>query len=102
LRAKPVWAPFPNTVAAIDVHRERLAVHRYGDAIMAEEHVFVPRPGSRRAGRGWLVGTLLDPLECRRGLAVLDAEHVGAGPLATAWLPYAFPLGFHGLFRQRA
>jgi carotenoid cleavage dioxygenase-like enzyme len=102
LRAKPVLAPFPNAVAAIDVHRERLSVHRYGDAIMAEEHVFVARPGSQRAGQGWLLGTLLDPLKGRSGLAVLDAEHVDAGPLAMAWLPYAFPLGFHGAFRQQA
>jgi carotenoid cleavage dioxygenase len=102
LRAGPALAPFPNAVASIDVHRERLSVHRYGDGIMAEEHVFVAKPGSQRVGQGWLIGTVLDPLKGRSGLAVLDAEHVDAGPLATAWLPYAFPLGFHGAFSQQA
>lgn len=95
-------APYPNAIAAIDVRRGRMAVHRYGDEIMAEEHVFVPKPGSRRAGQGWLLGTLLDPVRGRSGLAVLDAERVDAGPLAMAWLPYAFPLGFHGAFSQQA
>jgi all-trans-8'-apo-beta-carotenal 15,15'-oxygenase len=101
LRIKPSLAPHANAVAAIDVHREHLSVHCYGDAIMAEEHVFVAKPGSRRAGQGWLLGTLLDPLKGQSGLAVLDAEQVDAGPLAIAWLPYAFPLGFHGAFKQR-
>ncbi len=90
--------PYFNAVGAFDVERSRRQVHRYGDAIMAEEHVFVPRPGSRRAGDGWLVGTLLDTERGRSGIAVLDAERVGDGPLAQAWLPYAFPLGFHGHF----
>jgi all-trans-8'-apo-beta-carotenal 15,15'-oxygenase len=100
LRIGPSLAPYPNAVASIDVHRGRLSLHRYGDAIMAEEHVFVAKPGSHRVGQGWLVGTLLDPVKGRSGLVVLDAEHVDAGPLATAWLPHAFPLGFHGAFSQ--
>ena len=95
-------APYPNAIASIDVHRGRMNVHRYGDEIMAEEHVFVAKPGSHRAGQGWLLGTLFDPVRARSGLAVLDAERVDAGPLASAWLPYMFPLGLHGAFRRDA
>jgi all-trans-8'-apo-beta-carotenal 15,15'-oxygenase len=58
----------------------------------------VPQPLSRRAGQGWLIGTLLDYRSGRSGIAVLDAERMGDGPLAQAWVPYAFPLGFHGGF----
>jgi carotenoid cleavage dioxygenase len=94
-------APYFNAVAAFDVECGRRQVHRYGDAILAEEHVFVPKPGSSRVGEGWLVGTLLDSAHGRSGIAVLDAEHVGNGPLAQAWLPYTFPLGFHGHFAER-
>ena len=86
----------------IDAAGDTRAVHRYGRDIMAEEHVFVPRPGSARPDDGWLVGTLLDPTRDRSGIAVLDAQRIGDGPLATAWLPYAFPLGFHGHFAQAA
>jgi len=73
-------------------------VHRYGADIMAEEHRFVPRPGSSKPGDGWLVGTLLDHKRGRSGVVVLDAQHVDRGPIATAWVPYTVPLGFHGWF----
>jgi all-trans-8'-apo-beta-carotenal 15,15'-oxygenase len=33
---------------------------------------------------------------------VLDARRIGDGPLAQAWLPYSFPLGFHGRFAAAA
>ena len=91
-------APYFNAVAAFDVERGRRQVHRYGEAILAEEHVFVPKPGSSRSGEGWLVGTLLDSARGRSGIAVLDAQRIEAGPLAQAWLPYTVPLGFHGHF----
>ncbi|MEO6075172.1 MAG: carotenoid oxygenase family protein [Dokdonella sp.] len=91
-------APFTNAVTAIDLHRGKQTSHRYGDTIMSEEHVFVPTPGSTKAGQGWLVGSLLDYGKQRSGIAILDAERVDAGPLATAWLDTVFPLGFHGTF----
>ena len=90
-------ADFFNAVTAVDLRRERAATHRYGSDILAEEHLFVARPGGK-PGAGWLVGTLLDPARKRSGVAVLDAEHVDDGPLATAWVDYLLPLGFHGAF----
>lgn len=96
LRVEPASSPYFNAVAAIDGSRRR--VHRYGADVLAEEHLFVPKPGRRRVGEGWLLGTLLDARRGRSGLAVLDAERIEDGPLAQAWLPYTFPLGFHGGF----
>ncbi len=94
-------APYFNAVAGFDVERNRRQVWRYGRDILAEEHVFVPRPGSQRADDGWLVGTLLDSATQRSGIAVLDAGRIEDGPVAQAWLPYAVPLGFHGTFAAR-
>jgi all-trans-8'-apo-beta-carotenal 15,15'-oxygenase len=91
-------APYFNGVMSLDAERGRAQTWRYGAKVMAEEHRFVPRPGSRRPGEGWLLGTLLDYGRGRSGLAVLDAEHVDRGPVATAWVPYTTPLGFHGWF----
>jgi carotenoid cleavage dioxygenase len=90
--------PYFNAVCSIDAERERARHWRYGDRIYAEEHRFVPKPGSNRVGQGWLLGTLLDYERGRSGLAVLDAERVEHGPIATAWVPYTTPLGFHGWF----
>jgi all-trans-8'-apo-beta-carotenal 15,15'-oxygenase len=94
----PNNASFFNAIACIDTERGRRDVYRYGSDVMAEEHCFVPQPGSRRAGQGWLIGRLLDYRNGRSGIAVLDAERVANGPLAQAWVPYTFPLGFHGGF----
>jgi carotenoid cleavage dioxygenase-like enzyme len=96
--ADPVTAPYFNAVVALDLERGRQQLWRYGADILAEEHVFVPRPGSSAPDDGWLVGTLLDAVHGRSGLAVLDARHVDEGPLALGWLPYSVPLGFHGHF----
>ena len=68
---------------------------RYGAQVFSEEHRFIARPGGR-VGQGWLLGTLLDYERGRSGIALLDAEHVDDGPVATAWVPYTTPLGFHG------
>ncbi len=95
---KPVNAPFFNAISSIDTRADRVHVHHYGADVMAEEHLFVPRPGSTKPGDGWLVGTLLDFGRGRSGVAVLDAARVKEGPLAIAWVPYTVPLGFHGWF----
>ncbi len=91
-------APYFNAISSIDTRADRIRVHRYGADVMAEEHRFVPRPGSSNPGDGWLVGTLLDFKRGRSGVAVLDARRVEEGPLATAWVPYTVPLGFHGWY----
>jgi all-trans-8'-apo-beta-carotenal 15,15'-oxygenase len=91
-------APYFNAVASLDTETGRMKSWRYGARIYSEEHRFVPKPGSRRAGEGWLLGTLLDYEHGRSGLSLLDAEHVDRGPLAMAWVPYTTPLGFHGWF----
>jgi all-trans-8'-apo-beta-carotenal 15,15'-oxygenase len=94
-------APYFNAIARIDTERGRTDAYRYGAKILAEEHRFIPKPGSRRAGEGWLLGSLLDYEHARSGIALLDAEHVADGPIATAWVPYTAPLGFHGWFDAR-
>ena len=99
---KPANAPFFNAISSIDTRAERVDVHHYGADVMAEEHLFVPRPGSTRPGDGWLVGTLLDFGRGRSGVVVLDAARVKEGPLAIAWVPYTVPLGFHGWFVHKA
>jgi carotenoid cleavage dioxygenase len=91
-------APYFNGVASIDAESSRVRTWRYGARVYSEEHRFIPRPGGRRPGEGWLLGSLLDYEHGRSGIALLDAEHVDRGPVAMAWVPYTTPLGFHGWF----
>ena len=52
----------------------------------------------RRPVDGWVLGTALDLARGTTQLAAFDAARLGEGPLAVARLPYALPLGFHGIF----
>ena len=70
----------------------------YGPGVIAEEHVFVPRPAPRSEDDGWLIGPFLDYVRGLTGIAVFDARHVADGPVARAWLEYPLPLAFHGHF----
>ena len=47
---------------------------------------------------GWIVGTALDWEHEVMRLNVFDAGHAADGPMASAVLPYALPLGLHGKF----
>jgi len=87
-----------NALMRLDIEsgaRERFS---FGNDVVVEEHVLVPRPGSTKEGEGWLVGMGYDVKRRRSCLSVFDAMRLADGPLARAWLPYAVPYGFHGRF----
>ena len=88
-----------NAVARHDLESGALETYTYGDGVIAEEHIFVAKPGSEREDEGWLIGTSLDTAAGVTRVSVFDAGHIGAGPIARASLPYALPLGFHGQWR---
>lgn len=86
-------------VLRLDLQRERHDRFDFGRGVIVEEQLLVPKPGSRREGEGWLIGTGFDAGRQRSFCSVFDAEAISAGPLATVWLPYWAPLGFHGHFQ---
>ena len=81
-----------------DLERGTTAAFDYGSGVIAEEHLFVPRPSPRREDDGWLVGAFLDYGRQLSGIAVFDAQSVADGPIARGWLDYPLPLAFHGEF----
>jgi len=88
-----------NALQRLDLQRDTLDTHVFGSHVIVEEQLLVPKPGSRREGEGWLLGTGFDAQRQRSFASVFDAEAISAGPLAKVWLPYAAPLGFHGQFQ---
>ena len=90
--------PMLNAVGRLDVETGELTAHAYPPTAIPEEHLFVPRPGGRAEDDGWLIGTSLDFAAGVTRLSVLDAARPEEGPLAVASLPYALPLGLHGVF----
>ncbi|MCC5871249.1 MAG: carotenoid oxygenase family protein [Gammaproteobacteria bacterium] len=67
---------------------------RYPDTQLPEEHL----PVEGADGSRWIVGTALDWSAGRSLLNVFRLDDVAAGPVASARLPYALPLGLHGRF----
>ncbi len=81
-----------------DLHTGRSQRFDYGAHQVAEEHVWVPKPGRSGELDAWLLGTTFDARRQATVLNLLDAAHIGDGPIAQAVLPYVLPLGFHGNF----
>ncbi|MEQ8858662.1 MAG: carotenoid oxygenase family protein [Pseudomonadales bacterium] len=96
--AEPHEHPMLDSVTVYDADRDRATRFRYPAGVVPEEHLFVPAPGSAPEGNGWVVGTALNYATERTELHVFDVEAVDAGPVASAELPYALPLGLHGKY----
>lgn len=71
-------------------------VFDFGPDHCAEEHQFVPRPGSSRELDGWLVGTTLNLKARATELHVFEASRVSAGPVCSWRADVPLPVGFHG------
>lgn len=87
-----------NRVSRFDTKRDRLVSYRYPDEQIPEEHLFVPKPGSRPESEGWVIGTAHDWQRQETRLNVFEFAALDAGPIASAALPYLLPLGLHGKF----
>jgi carotenoid cleavage dioxygenase len=85
-------------VQLVDTDSGRVRRFDYGRETIAEEHIFVPRPGRTGELDAWLLGTCFDAARQATVLNLLDAARLEDGPVAQAVLPYALPLGFHGNF----
>lgn len=60
------------------------------------EPVFVPKADSGAEDDGWLISLIHDVEAGSAELAVLDANDIAEGPVATVHLPTRVPYGFHG------
>jgi hypothetical protein len=58
-----------------------------------QEPVFVPRPGSSAEDGGWLLVLVFASASQRTELAILDAQKLSEGPVATIKLPHHIPMG---------
>jgi len=105
LAAAASWRRYPGRgstlfhgVALRDLQTGNVDRYDYGEHVAVEEHIVVPKPGASGERDAWLVGTTFDARRKVTLVNVIDARHVGAGPVAQAALPYWLPLGFHGNF----
>jgi all-trans-8'-apo-beta-carotenal 15,15'-oxygenase len=99
------WQPYPHRsggmlhgLQMLDMQSGRTRRFDYGEHVVAEEHILVPKLGKSGELDAWLLGTTFDARRKATVLNVLDAAHIEDGPIAQAVLPYMLPLGFHGNF----
>jgi carotenoid cleavage dioxygenase len=86
----PLWG----AIASTNVETGASQRYRYGPHTIVEEHVCVPDV----RGPGWVLGTALDYARKQTLLSCFAADALADGPVAQATLPYALPLGLHGVF----
>ena len=86
-----------NEVTLIDLQKQKEQSFRYADHLIPEEHLLVGTPG-RTGDLPWVLGTALNCKKVRTELFLFRSNDLKSGPLASAELPYALPLGLHGKF----
>lgn len=62
------------------------------------EPVFVTRPNSKKEDDGWVMVVMYEADRDRSSIAILDAQKISAGPVATLRLRHHLPYGLHGSF----
>jgi len=83
-------------VVGYDLAKGTSAVWDPGPGRACSEFVMVPRDADAAEDDGWLVGVVYDQSTDLSEVAVLPAEDIAAGPVATVGLPQRVPFGFHG------
>lgn len=87
-----------DAVTKVDMATGREERFGLGEAQYPTEPVFVPRAGATEEDDGYVLTQVYDAPSGLTHVAVLDARHPEAGPLAKAWFEHAFPVTFHGGF----
>lgn len=91
--------PGPGTgVLKYDLDGDTVEAHDFGTGMQPDEPLFVPHPDGGAEDRGWLLSFVYDHANNRSRLAILDAQDMGAPPVAEIHLPQRVPFGFHGLW----
>ena len=91
-----------SSIAHVDVAKGKREVFTLARGDATGEPIFVPRKADAEEGDGWLVSVVYRGEDDVSEFLVLDAQNVGAGPIATARLPRRIPFGFHGNWRSAA
>jgi carotenoid cleavage oxygenase len=90
------YADLGNEVIKHDLVSGTSEAMSFGPWRSTAEAVFVADPGRSVEDGGWLLSFVYDAESDTSVLAVVDAQDVTAGPVATVHLGVRVPMGFHG------
>ena len=91
----PKGPPF-TCLGHYDEAADRINFWYAGPNSSPEEPLFVPRSADAPEGDGWLLSIVGRRDQNRTDLVILDALHLGRGPVATVRMPCRLHEGFHG------
>lgn len=86
-----------NQVSLLTMNDAREANYRYPDHLMPEEHLLVGAPNAT-GDLPYVLGTALNYKKQRTEVYLYRSAALSDGPIASAALSYALPLGLHGKF----
>ncbi|MDC1368668.1 carotenoid oxygenase family protein, partial [Pseudomonadales bacterium] len=78
-----------------DNETQTTVTFNYGDNRFGGEAVFAPKVGAQSEDDGYLICFVQDETTGQSECLILDAQNVAAGPVATIFVPYRVPYGFH-------
>lgn len=90
--------PLPTGLAVHDWETGRSDAFDFGDTVVMEEAVWVPKPGRSGERDAWLVGPAINLSAGVTELHAFDAARVSDGPVASWRADIALPAGFHGVW----
>jgi all-trans-8'-apo-beta-carotenal 15,15'-oxygenase len=90
--------PLPTGLAVQDWETGRSNLFDFGDRVVMEEAVWVPKPGRSDEADAWLVAPAINLAEGVTELHVFDVARVSDGPVASWRANVALPAGFHGIW----
>jgi carotenoid cleavage dioxygenase-like enzyme len=90
---------FHRAVGRYELETGQLRSFHFGGSSAISEAIFAPKSPGSAEGDGYLLLTVFDERRNASYLAIVDAMHIEAGPIATAHLDHRVPLGFHGVWR---
>jgi carotenoid cleavage dioxygenase-like enzyme len=85
-----------SAIARYDLQTGSVAVHDFGPGQEVDEPAFLPRPGGRAEGDGFILTYVYDRAGDTSRAALLDAVDITAPPIAEIMLPRRVPHGLHG------
>lgn len=92
---------FWSSIARIDTHTGAVDIHDFGQGHYCTEPVFVPKANFHYQPEsadepGWVLTLIYSAKTKISSLAILEADHLGKGPIAFVDLRHHVPMSLHG------
>jgi carotenoid cleavage dioxygenase-like enzyme len=97
-RAGNIKGRVTNCYGRFDFTTGKVDSYFAGDTHSLQECSFIPRPGSREEGDGYLLGVAQNYAEMRSELIIADARNLAAGDIARVILPFRSSAQVHGIW----